>query len=578
MSRLSSLSLCVGLALGACDDAPVRDEPQPEPESPCPELVDGCGHGLVVYLDGTTLGRSGDGSGFNWGASTREALLRRVQVGLIIGGVEATSSDWPTATWTSLIPERTGYQARFTGHADLPDLTVIVTVGRGQMTSELTVTPSDSLFVDALVMTAGMTNAGLALGEDGFTDAPPPRLGAQAWLTPTPLSVRAARPARIFSDGRVERPINAEVAGNTTIGLTARWSIGAGLGLRPQPPPQPAQVDWGWRTGAAHGAVVDPAAVDAERRVLTEAGADPWIVIDGLWAPTLGEWRVDPALVDPSGASRLGVFWPAATICPDAPDFATTADIRADAGEACDTLNADQPAARALIERAHLALQQQGVAGVWLDEPAFSGTVEPEAVQAAHPDFAASFDRALAADATGCAEAAINGPFPRSEGCDVALRSLGASAPAPHVDPVLGARVLMAHLDLKAVSPLPLTLTGPAGEARQRLVLAALGGGDLLVAAAPSAVPDDAWTWLAAVRARPDAFLATPRLTVDDWPPSIWESDTARVLFNFSDAPQTVMLGDDWIGAPDLFDPQVTAAAEVSIPANDVRVFVRATQ
>ncbi|MGK0362845.1 MAG: hypothetical protein ACI9U2_005167 [Bradymonadia bacterium] len=579
MSRPSNLSLSLGLGLAAglvaCDDAAVRDlEPEPEPaDLVCSEIVLENGRGAIA--------RCPDGAHFSWIVDGRE-VLTRVSSALVIGGVQLEGDAWPTVTWSFArdADEAAKLGIVYRGRSDLAEIGTFITLQSDALTIETTVSVESPLFLDAVVpVTAGVDPRGKALGLDGFgpTAEVPARLGAQVWLTPLVLSAHASRPAQIGGDGRVEVPISAEASPSADFYLDVHWTIDRlGDGFRGGTLQQGGnETVWGWRTGAAHGAVVDTEAIAAERQVLLSVGEEPWILVDGLWAPALGDWRIEPALRTATDGAHLGLFWPATLVCPDAPVFEETARERLPGDAVCARLNPLIPAARVRVINAATALEAQGVDDLWLATDAFVDLVDLHPIRAFEESRNTSVDRILGAPGADCLQQALNGPFPRSPACQSILRALDAPVDAPQVAPVDGARTLMAHLDLSGVSPLPLTLTGPSGEARQRIVLTALGGGPMLIADAPSMVPLDAWGWMLAVRQRPDAFLAAPRLAVNEWPPSTWDSDTARVLFNFTDAPRTVALESDWIGTRDLFDSQIEATVEVSIPAHDVRVFVR---
>lgn len=615
MSRRSSLSLCLLAGLWSCDEgvgaAPCGDPPAtgcaddagppgdrglPADASAAPSMT--CTD-IVLALDRGAIARCPDGARYSWRVDGRE-VLARVAPALVIGGEEITVEGWPQVTWVvDAAPFNDTVVITYAGHAVLPELVTTLTLADDVLRVSTTARADEALYVDALVtMTGGVGADPKALTDAGFVEAvdAPVREGAQIWLSASLLSARTSRPGTIASDGRVEAPINAEVAAGVSLAASARWVAGRlddwarGGYIGPTGGVGPAPV-WGWRTAAAHGAVVDVDAIAAERRALFEGAraiveapidpifsAAPWIVVDGLWAPALGEWVVDPALVEAVGDADLGLFWPAARVCPDAPAFEDSIDEHEPTGAACGALDPNLPAAQARVERARLALSAQGADGFWLPGAVFAAQVSARASGVPVPGLTTSFDRALGAPGAECAAAATAGPFPRSAECDAALRTLDAPAAAPRVAPAAGAQTLMTYLDVPALSPLPLTLSGPPGAARQRLVLTALGGGPMLIADAPSTVQPEAWDWVLTVRQHPEAFRAIPRLAADDWPPSRWDADTARVIFNFTDAPTTVTLGDDWIGARDLFDPQIEAAAAVSIPPNDVRVFVRPAQ
>ena len=583
MLRLSSLSLCL-LACAACDDAPVRDEPEPEPS----DLV--CSE-IVLQNGRSAIARCPDGARFSWIVDGVE-VLTRVGPALVIGGVEIGGDAWPTVTWSHGPDPAQATQAllSFRDRPDWPILSTLIVLESDAVTLETLTNVQAPFFLDAVVpLTAGIGTSGSSLGPDGLEPSAqvPVRQGAQVWLSSSLVSASASQPDAIADqpiviggDGRVEVPVSA-ITPNFEFYARVEWTIdrlGAGFSAGGSLEEGQAQPTWGWRTGAAHGAVVDIEAITAETEILVSVGADPWVVVDGLWAPALGDWRIDPALRTATAGALLGLYWPATVVCPDAPVFEDTAGEWLPGTTPCAQLNLQLPTARGRTQSAVIALESQGIDGIWTDTTALLDVIDSVSDLALQASRDPSLDRILGMPGAACFAEAQNGPFPRSAGCEATLRTLDAPVAAPQVDPAEGARVLMANLDLKAVNPLPLTLTGPPGEARQRLVLAMLGGGPMLIADAPSAVSPDAWVWFAAVRGRADAFLATPQLTVDDWPPSTWEADTAHIVFNFTDAPKTVALDPAWIGTADLFDPQIEATAEVSIPANDVRVFVRPTR
>lgn len=583
MSRLSNLSLCLSLGLGlaaglvACDDAAVGElELEPEPS----DLV--CSE-IVLENGRSAIARCPDGAHFSWIVDGRE-VLTRVSPAVVLGGVELRGSAWPEVSWSFTGADFVA-TVTYGGRLDLPTMRTMLMPKHTGLTVQSWVAFETPLFVDAFVpLTAGRGIAGVALGEDGFVDAAdaPPRPGAQTWLTPNLLSASADRPATIGSDGRILMRIDAQVAGETTIRSRSSWTVGemtSGFlgGLTTIDGIEPTAPIWGWRTGAAHGAVVDLDAIASERDLLLARGDAPWIVVDGLWAPAVGDWRIDPGLREATAGALLGLYWPADLICPDAPGFDDALAERQPSESACDMLDPNVPAARDRVLRAAFGLTDQAVDGYWLATDAFARTFGSQAVAVEAPQsrYLTSLDRVAGTPGADCRQEALNGPFPRSLICETALSTLDSAADAPQFAPIEGARRLMRQLDVWAVSPLPLTLTGPSGEARQRIVLTALGGGHMLIADAPSKVPEDAWSWLSAARARPDAFRTYPRLTVEEWPPSVWASDIARIVFNFTDAPINVAIDTDWIGTPDLLLPEIEATPEVSIPAHDVRVFVR---
>jgi hypothetical protein len=194
----------------------------------------------------------------------------------------------------------------------------------------------------------------------------------------------------------------------------------------------------------------------------------------------------------------------------------------------------------------------------------------------------ARFDRLIGAPGQDCFNAALEGPYPRSAACVASLSVLDAPATVTPTRPADGANVLMAHLDLMHVSPVPLTLAGPPGAARQRLILNLIGNATFFIADLPSDLPEEAFDWVnRATNARMDDVylsLFAPRLTTDDWPPSHWESNSSLILFNWTDTPRTVDLDPRWQNTTDLLQPEIRAADRIEIPPNDVRVLVHSAE
>lgn len=561
------------LGLVGCDDPATTAEPAPQPPEPtCNEIV--------LALDNAAIARCPDGARFSWIVAGREVLAART-AGLVVGGVETLGTQWPEVSWRIVPADDLGVgsvQIEFRGRADLPDLSVEL---QPSAPAGLTVTTRaitrTALRIDALVaLSGGAMPDGPVLGSAGFVaqDVAAPRPGTQAWLG-GPLSVWAADRASISADGAIRRSIDADVAPAVTLSAQALWRLDpvATIG---NPTPRPGIDRWGWRTGASHGAVVDINAITTEIEVLAPHIATPLVVIDGLWAPALGDWQVDDALT--ALDVDLGLWLPLDLVCPDAPDFAEVAALSQAPDGACYRLNPALPAARQRIVRT----LPQGAA-LYTEGPGFCDVVVDIASVGSHPatgctgQIAIRFDRVLGAPGAACLTEAFDGPFPRSPACQAELRALAAPADAPREPPVDGAIRLMNHIDLARVAPQPLTLSGPAGPARQRLMLAILGGAPLLIADAPSNLTPEVYHLIA--RAREGAWgIVQPRLDANDWPPSRWQGADHLILFNWTNAPRVVDLDPAWHGATDLLQPESQATDRVEIPPDDVRVLVHAPE
>lgn len=525
---------------------------------------------VVLTVGASSLARCPDGARFSWRHAGREILVES-SAGLRIAGVDVLGPAWPDVAWRVM-----GSSATIThgGRADLPDLQVDLGLSDAGLTTRLTLVADAPIVVDALIASSGGLNAPtevVAGGARRATAEATAQPGHLIWLGDPQLAAITPRPGIVHPDGRITRDGIGALAPGATFEITARWTIGApGAALRATEAPAP--VGWGWRTGAAHGAVVDVDALVGEQAALLQAGPDPWIVVDGLWAPALGDWRPPADLIDALDDARIGLAWPAALVCPDTPLHADAPDLYVPAEGRCGRLDPDQPAARNAIARAQLALLDAGIDGLWMDDPVLAAAVDPAALATFEgPAAITQLDRVAGAPGADCRQAAVEGPFPRSAACTMALSQLDVPAAPPDSDPRAGVAQLLAHLDVPRVSPLPLTLAGPASRARQRLVLTALGGGPLLIADAPSTAPAELMAHLAPLAAL-DLRQVAPRFDAD-WPPTTWASDAALVLFNWDAAPRVMEVPADRIGHMGLFDPQ-PATATVEVAPNDVRVFL----
>lgn len=552
-SRVSARWLLGGALLGGCDDnAPAP----PAPQAACAEPV--------LTVGANTLTRCADGARYGWQHAGR-VILDEATAGLRIAGVDALGPSWPAVAWR--ISDDAAVLTH-QGRADLPDFELELTLGPAGLTSRMRFEATEPIVVEALIGTSG----GLVTpGTPAFGAAP--HAGFGLWLGGEPVGARTDRPGVVHPDGRITRGPLGELAPGAAFEITGDWWIGApGQALRDAVEATPAP-GWGWRTGAAHGAVVDLDALAAERDALLAIAPAPWIVVDGLWAPALGDWRPPAALIAALAPARVGLAWPAALVCPDAPIFADVAALLGPGEGACGRLDLDLPASQDLIARAGIALVDAGVAGLWMDDPRLAAAVGLAEMQAFEgPATLVHLDRVDGAPGAACRAAATAGPFPRDPACDAALSRLDAAVSAPDSDPIAAMLGRLEHLDLPRIAPAPLTLSGAPARARQRLAIAALGGGALLIADAPSTLSAEAVAALQAIGPH-DLHRLAPDLTTEAWPPPVWRGAAALALFNWDPAPRQFAIPDAWIGRPGLFDPEA-ATAEVTVPAGDVRIFL----
>lgn len=288
----------------------------------------------------------------------------------------------------------------------------------------------------------------------------------------------------------------------------------------------------GWRTAAALGlepsgdALLDE--LDALRALSGERR--PAVLLEGRWYASHGDWRWAPNVSSAMDAltrqAELLLDWPLLATEPGAPLAVALSDalIQECSGLPCPRLDARQPAVRDALAEQWLAWLSEGIVGAPTALGALDGPIR-----------AALLDRLV--------EVGRRPPTLDQEQVPITLSA------AARLPPELDLGALLAHLALRW--PLgsgqvqdvgPLRILGADAATRQARATAALIGGVVLLADAPSALGGDAASspWAQRALGSPDPGAMAPLRWSADAPPVDWVGPRALALFNPGEAPRTV--------------------------------------
>ncbi len=674
------LGLWGAVALGACDGEGAVPSPADAAPSPADAATSADGPPAdgalppVPDCDDTLLDtgsmrllRCGDGVRYAVAAADAAPFLLGATAAAVVEGRRLTARDWPEVAWRVLDERRV--QARFSGLAGVPDLVLWLTVDAALYVDVWLESADDTppLRVEGVdVVTLEGPGAAflgvdpaacraLPAGDGPVVPPPVARRTEQAVQCPEGarlagalvpaegdlsiaisaegLTISRAEPTATLAPGtRLRAPTAALRVGPDALDLMAAHAADVAARAGVAPVIRPA---WGWRSGAAYGALVNAGVLAAEagalRRLAEAHGVDPpaWLVADGLWYRALGDWAAGEGFPEGLRATalegaRLGLAWPATLVADEAalhaerPEWLLRAADGGEApcapdGAACGVLDPSRPDAREHLGRVAAALRAEGAVLFLLEGlgsaagaggPALREAVATLRDGAGDARLCAPGDWALA----GTADVTVVGPAelsdlgsdcaareraasgPRDAACARALRDLSPEMAAARPSTVAlraRARALAArwhHAGVLGALDAGPVLVGPpraAGEARQAAALAALAGGPYLLGDSALALdPARAALALAPIRA-PIGVPARPLDLFDavEHPPARWRAgERALALFNWTDAPIRFETGD-FGPATSLFDDgRHGDGAPVDVPPRDVVVLLRALE